>query len=330
MEWHEPGNNCPGGRLMKLLEQYLVVVGNHLPLRGKKDILKELRTLLLDEIEEKFGMNPSEEDLGNALKQFGSPREVARRYKGETQIIASNLEDAYFFILKVMAFGISIGFTVTLIINMLGNSFTDLSPIKILFDFLLKTVTAIISGTGALTLVFIGLSRFPCINAKDLDFEEWTPAELKGVELDNPLPSRIECLFTVLANILLVVFANLLPDLVSMIESKVHYTGIVLGHTVNVSRLLIYIRIASVFWILEAGAYAYLYFRQKKSIAVIATEIILKIATPILSLVLFLDSSLYQSYTGIIGVRLLFLIGAIGGTIALVKYAVTEIKRKIE
>lgn len=315
---------------MKLLEQYLHVVGNHLPLRGKKDILNELRTLLLDEIEEKFGSAPTEQELMGALKQFGSPREVARRYKGDSPLIAKNLEEAYFFILKIMAFGITIGFTVTMIIQLLGNDFTDISPVKTLLDFLLKTVNAIISGTGSLTLIFIGLSRFPCINAKDLDFEEWTPEELKGVELNNPVPSKLECLFTVLANIVLLFLANLLPNLVSSVESKVHFTGIVLGHTVDVGRFLMYIRIASILWILEAVEYAWLYFRQQKSASVYVTEIILKITTPVLSLIMFLDSALYRSYTGIIGVRLLFLIGAIGGTIALIKYAVTEIRRKLE
>lgn len=315
---------------MKLIEQYLHVIGNHLPLRGKKDIIAELRSLLLDELEAKYGPHPQEKDILAAIGQFGSPKEVARRYTGDRPLIARPLEDAYFFILKIMAFGITIGFTVSLIVGLIGNAFTEISPLKTILDFFLKTGGAIISGTGSLTLIFIGLSRFPCIPAKELDFEEWKPEDLKGVELDNSIPSKIESLLSVIAILALIIVANIAPSIVSQGERSIQYTGLVLKHTVDIGRLIPYIRIATVLWIIEAFQCAYLYFRQNKPLAFVVSELVLKIASPVLSLVMFADSLLYNNYEGIVGIRALFLIGAIGGAVSLIKFIISEARKRLE
>ncbi len=64
---------------MKLIEQYLKAVEVKLPWRGRSDIIAELRSLLSDSIEERFGSEPTEAELKTALLEFGSPGTVAAR-----------------------------------------------------------------------------------------------------------------------------------------------------------------------------------------------------------------------------------------------------------
>ena len=55
---------------MKLVEKYVHAVGQKLPLKGREDTKKELKSLILDEIEEKYGDNPKEEDIKKARERY--------------------------------------------------------------------------------------------------------------------------------------------------------------------------------------------------------------------------------------------------------------------
>ena len=62
---------------MKILEQYLKTVGSRLPWRNRKDITDELRSLMMAQIDERYGTGPTEEELKSFLTDSGSPENTA-------------------------------------------------------------------------------------------------------------------------------------------------------------------------------------------------------------------------------------------------------------
>ena len=72
---------------MDLIDRYLHEVGRYLPRRKRGDILVELRSLLEDTMEDRFGKEPSDEQLKELLKEFGRPRDVAASYHPQGQYL---------------------------------------------------------------------------------------------------------------------------------------------------------------------------------------------------------------------------------------------------
>lgn len=321
---------------MDLVERYVREVGKYLPLRGKKDVMLELAAGIHDGIEARYGSEPSEKETLAALAEFGSPRLVAKKYSAGRPLIAPALEDAYRLIIAVMAFGIAVGFLVTLIVSLIRDaSAAGYDPsvgdvLGLLGSTVARTFTAILSGTGALTLTFIGLSRLPDACVSESLVEPWNPEDLKGLEPDNPIPSRIECAVTAAVIATCLVLVNVWPELASLAERAVGALGLTLAHSIEVARLTLWVRVASFLWLAEALYHVMLFSRQRWTAVSKALEIAVKAATPALSFAMFADRGLYAGYRGMLGFRLLFLIGAIGGLIAFVKYSVVEIRRKIE
>ena len=65
-----------------LLERYLLGVKRNLPGKKGKDITEEVRSYLLDSLEEQYpkAAQISEKQLLNVLEKLGSPRKLAAQY----------------------------------------------------------------------------------------------------------------------------------------------------------------------------------------------------------------------------------------------------------
>jgi hypothetical protein len=87
---------------MKLIEQYLRAISYNLPLSKRKDVVEELRSLMMDEIEQRFGAEPGENDLRDYINEFGAPNQVAARYRSGRGVIAEGFRDIYFLIIKIV------------------------------------------------------------------------------------------------------------------------------------------------------------------------------------------------------------------------------------
>ena len=72
---------------MDLIDRYVYEVGRHIPRRKRGDILEELRSLLVDTLEDHFGEDPSESQVEQLLKEFGRPRDVAASYYPQSQYL---------------------------------------------------------------------------------------------------------------------------------------------------------------------------------------------------------------------------------------------------
>lgn len=310
---------------MNYVDAYLAEIEKRLPSRIAPDVAAELRDLLTEGLEERYGKNPSEKELFDFLKAFGSPRQVARRYRGERPLIAGGLEELYRFILPVMTGGIALGFTVSWIIGLLSGGYPPTELGASLLNLARSIVAACFSGVGGLTLTLILLSRLP------LDFgpwspdSDWDPEELKEAQSADQAPTRFECVLTLIFISALIGLAGLWPQAAALAERQAGLLGFPLGHTLALSRFALYIRIMCFFWALEGVYYLMLFRLQQWTLPIRLMETAVKLAAPLVSGAMFLDMRLYESYAGIAGFRFLFLLGALGGTIAFGKYLLLEL-----
>jgi hypothetical protein len=92
---------------MELIDRYVHEVGEHLPYRLRADVEAELRSLLMDALEERAGAarRPPDAELAAAiLREFGAPQEVAQRYAPQAQyLIGPRFFPAYKRTLQILA-----------------------------------------------------------------------------------------------------------------------------------------------------------------------------------------------------------------------------------
>lgn len=294
---------------MKLLDQYLYAIGKKLPFKGRKEIEMELKSLMLDELEGKYGDSPTDDQIETFIASYGSPREVANRYKSDNLVIGSGYTDIYFMIMKIMVLAMTIAFTVTFVVQLLNGEFETNSSIVIGFLTVpLNIFSACLGAFGGLTLVFIAMTRFNNDQSINID-EDWTPAELKDVKVGPEVESKISSAFAIFFIILFIVVINVLPGLISIGERSFETSGIMLQHYINIDVFRSYLLPLTAVWIGELIYHAFnLYNGPSRTLAFY--DLVLEIVSAALIVSIFFDMSLYQDYTGIIGFRSMF--GVVG------------------
>ena len=89
---------------MNLMERYIIEVGRHLPRKGREEVLNELRSTLQDMLDDRVVEGkPAEADVEALLREYGSPRQVAKSYGSEQYVIGPDL---YPFFVMVTRYGL--------------------------------------------------------------------------------------------------------------------------------------------------------------------------------------------------------------------------------
>jgi len=204
---------------MKLIEQYIYAIGKYLPYNSRKDIKKELYASLLDEIEATYGENPTQKELEAAITAYGTPRQVANRYKDNNLVIGSGYTDLFFFISKLIVFALSIAFTIIFVIGLFEG---DLTPNKVIIRIAQTFAQILGASLSAIGWVAVGFIIMTRTNKEyDIDLEDdWTPKELADITVGPESESKIE---SGLAIRLLKL--PLMPPVCSVIISTLTYLG---------------------------------------------------------------------------------------------------------
>ncbi len=305
---------------MKLLDKYVEAVGRKLPLKGREDVKAELKSLLLDDIESRYGTDPSEAQLKEVLKEFGSPAEVARRYTGQEAVIAPGLTSLYFFLLKIALGGLGIAFLVVFILEMVttamgnnGTAATGIDAVTVLRglgQFVMRTLNAWFSAVGVITLIFMAITRYGKEEDVKVDME-WSPDELKDIELDEEQESRVEAGFTIGFLSVLLVLVNFYPHLFITAEEYFLRTGLSLGHRVVLEYLRIYMHAISIAWIVEIAGHITQIAQGSKTGTARVLELAGSIGSSFILLALVMDFRIYSEYTSLLGFRAIFLVALV-------------------
>lgn len=298
---------------MKILEQYLYAIKRKLPKKGSDEVIMELRSLLMDNIENTYGDNPSEKDVKSIISEFGPPSNVAKEYGGNIYIIAPEFTDIYKMIIKIVVaclFGaFVIAFAVQLIAGT-GDGNIALQGLKVLSN----TFTASISSIGMITLIFMIISRY--VDGDELDIaKDWTPDDLPELPEDNEKVSMAESIAAIVFTTLAIILFNAFPQVIEGFIEFVENTGVDWGHTLVIDRLFSYIRILSIIWVIEIcySILTLIYGRITKPIR--AIHLITLAANFFITLIMFRDASLYVGEMNLFGFRGILMITLIFGPI---------------
>lgn len=176
-----------------LVERYIHQVGRYLPRKERSEIEAELRSLIQDQLDDRFKENPSENEVATLLAELGDPRHMAMSYAGEQYLIGPEL---YPTMMMVLRHGWLLVPTIVLFLNIFGTLIeSDTATIVNLFiNPVLGALQATFTFTAIVILIFTILQHsgmtFPKSGAT------FDPSELPQID-DPSNVDRVEVAFGV-------------------------------------------------------------------------------------------------------------------------------------
>lgn len=187
---------------MDLLERYLYQVRKFLPIKERNDVIKELRSLILDQLEA-YPESDQEYKLNEILIEMGTPRDTARKYREDRPLLSREMEPVIEFIIKIMVITFPLVFLFAQLIGFLtaNDSYTTMDLLLHLVYQIPTIISALLSAIGIVFLIFVLVERY--INPKfELPVEHFNPKSLPDIPTKdfkvNIVGVIIEMLITVL------------------------------------------------------------------------------------------------------------------------------------
>ncbi len=179
---------------MELINRYVYQVGRRLPERTRADVEQELRSLLMDALEERTGRTAgasatfTEEEQVAVLEEFGPPEQMAGKYRPQPHyVIGPKVFTLYLIVIGAIAGAGLLASIITTAVSTLGHDANTS-----VFGLLLRGGTIFmniaLSGIGSATLVFALLDRLiPDEEFTPDEEEKWNPRDLPAVEPRNEI-----------------------------------------------------------------------------------------------------------------------------------------------
>lgn len=203
---------------MNLIDKYVAEVGRHLPRNQRADIETEIRSTLLDMLEERGQASPQNETAVIALlKEYGEPRKVAESYIGPRYLIGPRLYPTFELIVKiVLAAAVGAGLLGYGVSAFVTKSFAGAEFFSFFGQFWLDFIGGLITAFGNIVIVFAILERvLPAGKIEKEMKEEWDPADL-AKEPDPDEVKTAEAIFTIIFTVAGLAIFNLYPNVVGL------------------------------------------------------------------------------------------------------------------
>ena len=205
-----------------LLERYLLAIERKLPIQGRKELHQEIEANLMDTLEDTLNLQEAItiDQLESALRQFGSPKSVARSYRPSQTLIGPQHNAIFNFIVSfVVPIVLVVVFFSTLLSFVISGGENPFWEFWKLIGVLWNVGVGIIGTTA---IVFMVLTRFfPEVNEEiNLDFldnekNDWDINDLPElVQLEDKIQIWEPIAGIVFHTLLLVVFAFLFDQLI--------------------------------------------------------------------------------------------------------------------
>lgn len=144
-----------------LIERYLYAATKNLPVKTRKDIEDELRSLIDDMLMERCGkLFIREEDIIEVLTELGAPAELGEKYSpdGGKCLIGPPYYRKYVFLLKIVLLATAFGMSVSSIVTALMNPVTAwYLPV---FSWLSMTLLGLAYAFCIVTVLFAAFQRW--------------------------------------------------------------------------------------------------------------------------------------------------------------------------
>lgn len=232
---------------MEVIDRYVHEIGEHLPWNLRADVEAELRSLLLDSLEERAraAQRPPDSPLAEAVvREFGPPGEVAKRYLPQDQyLIGPRLFPAYrlaFKIAVIVIVAASGGLLIAAIVpSALGNrKGPDLLELA---NTIWQFAKGIFINLALVTLVFAIIERVQA--RREATAPAWSPAMLPPVK-DPGRISQAHMVFEMYMILAFAVLFNFYPEWVGMAiaNGRVYLTSFLMPAFAT------YMPLVNVFW----------------------------------------------------------------------------------
>ena len=312
---------------MKIVEQYIHETGRRMPAKGRTETMEELRSLLLDEMEKRFGPEPTAEQAKEVLAGFGPPADVAKRYGGDVQVIAPALADLYFLILKIILGAMAVAFTTVFVVEAATGAIGEAEFWGALVQVPFRIAGGFFSGAGVVSLIFIAITRTAWSSGARLD-DDWTPDELEGVVIEPQTESTWSRVLSIVFGVGAIVLLNVYPEVVTLAEDAFLRSTLTLGHRLSIEVFRSYVVVLSVIMALEVAHHAVSLRLGDRDPRLRLARTGITLATIVLTAIMLADMRLYTDYTSLNGFRLIVLIALVGHIIGLIGEVVEYAKVK--
>ncbi|WP_041450134.1 hypothetical protein [Amphibacillus xylanus] len=197
-----------------MIERYIYAVTQQLPKKLKDEIGIELRSLINDMIDAMDNTLSEEEKIDKVLRELGDPKELANRYKGkERYLIGPNYYDKYIFVVKIVAFAIFIGISIS---TGLGIIFSSSSITEMIGGYISVLFSGTIQGIAWVTGIFILLEYKDIPVETGFEHDKWEPNQLPELPDQKAVISRSESVFAIMVSTAALSFVFFLPELIGV------------------------------------------------------------------------------------------------------------------
>ncbi|HCT62653.1 MAG TPA: hypothetical protein DIC19_00975 [Erysipelotrichaceae bacterium] len=175
-----------------LLKDYVYTITHYLPQKQKDDVARDIEATLYELLLEQFGEKDyTDQEIEIVIRAFGQPRMVAERYLNQKpSLIAPELLETYWFVVKIALIGSNIG---VLIARILAQGLDFISILG-------GMINLSLSVFGMVTLIFILINQKMDVYEKNND-QTWSLSELKTWTNDkhrvNHFEIAVESIFLV-------------------------------------------------------------------------------------------------------------------------------------
>lgn len=195
----------------EMIDRYVNEVGEHLPRKMRADIEMELRSLLLDTLEEQCDGEPTPKIAAELLREFGHPEEIAAQYRPEEALIGPRLFPTY----KVV---ITITLSVVAVLHLLGLGFTLWQSsgqdfINVMLNSIFTFGQSAIMNAGIVTLIFAMIERTvgDSLDLREKQAKTWDPYQLPPVK-DPDRIDRGELVVGIVFSLAVISWLNFFPN----------------------------------------------------------------------------------------------------------------------
>jgi len=188
--------------MAELVERYVHQVGRYLPPKERAEIEAELRSMIEDQLDDRYAGSPSPEDVMAVLAEFGRPNEMAASYNRDQYLIGP---DVYPYLMMTLRHVWAVVPTIVIFLNLFAalTSERQGSWLDTIFATLVGVVQVTLSFSALVVLLFSFIERI----RPHLDNEETAFDPLTLPKVDDP---RIVDQFETVAGIAIGSFFTLL------------------------------------------------------------------------------------------------------------------------
>lgn len=201
----------------QMVERYLYDVVRRLPEKQKKDIEKELGTLIEDMIEERMesGELSKEECVKSVLEELGNPAKLAKSYRGENDcLIGGEYYDSYCYVLKIVLICTMAGVLISNIVSAVIHVVETEGMMQGIWNDVVNVANipmALFQVFGVITLIYAVMER----NHVKVTANEaaWTLKNLPEIPYGKAVISRGESAAGIIFSVLFTVLIIFAPQL---------------------------------------------------------------------------------------------------------------------